>query len=39
MSNNLTDRIFWKNFWESKKGLIFKVKPDYTFSTILGNLI
>jgi hypothetical protein len=39
MSNNLTDRTFWKNFWESKKGLIFKVKPDYTFSAILGKLI
>jgi trans-aconitate methyltransferase len=39
MSNNLTDRTFWKNFWESKKGLIFKVKPDYTFSAILAKLI
>ncbi|OAQ38443.1 methyltransferase type 12 [Pedobacter psychrophilus] len=39
MNNNLTDHTFWKNFWESKKGLIFKVKPDYTFSAILSKLI
>ncbi len=39
MSNNLTDHTFWKDFWESKKGLIFKIKPDYTFSDMLGRLI
>ena len=39
MNNQLTDNDFWKHFWESKKNLIFKVKPDYTFSTIIGNLI
>jgi SAM-dependent methyltransferase len=39
MNNQLTDNNFWKNFWESKKNLIFKVKPDYTFSAIISELI
>lgn len=39
MSNNLTDREFWKNYWESKKDLIFKIKPDYTFYKLLSKLI
>lgn len=36
---NLTDRTFWKNFWESKKDLIFAIKPDYYFGNIMGKLI
>jgi SAM-dependent methyltransferase len=39
MENNLTDRAFWKSFWESKKDLIFYIKPDYIFGDILGKLI
>ncbi|MFD0793141.1 class I SAM-dependent methyltransferase [Mucilaginibacter litoreus] len=39
MDNNLTDRSFWKSFWESRKGLIFKIKPNYVFGDILGKLI
>lgn len=39
MENNLTDRSFWKSFWESRKGLIFKLKPNYVFGDILGKLI
>ena len=39
MNSQLTDNDFWKHFWESKKNLIFKVKPDYTFSAIMGSLI
>jgi len=39
MENNLTDRAFWKSFWESKKDLIFPIKPDYVFGDILGKLI
>lgn len=39
MENNLTDRPFWKSFWESRKGLIFKLKPNYVFGDILGKLI
>ena len=39
MDNNLTDRSFWKSFWESRKGLIFKLKPSYVFGDILGGII
>ena len=39
MENNLTDRSFWKSFWESKKDLIFYIKPDYVFGDILAGLI
>ncbi len=38
MDNNLTDRSFWKAFWESRLGLIFNVKRDYIFGDILGKL-
>lgn len=36
---NLTDRAFWKAFWESKKDLIFPIKPDYYFGNIMAKLI
>jgi SAM-dependent methyltransferase len=39
MDNNLTDRSFWKSFWESRKGLIFKIKPNYVFGDILAKVI
>jgi SAM-dependent methyltransferase len=39
MEKNLTDRTFWKSFWESKRDLIFYLKPDYIFSDILAGLI
>jgi hypothetical protein len=39
MENNLTDREFGRSFWESKKDLIFYIKPDYVFGAILGKLI
>lgn len=39
MSTHLTDRNFWVSFWESKKDLIFDIKPDYVFGDILGKLI
>jgi 2-polyprenyl-3-methyl-5-hydroxy-6-metoxy-1,4-benzoquinol methylase len=39
MENNLTDRSFWKSFWEAKTGLIFPIKADYVFGEILGRLI
>jgi hypothetical protein len=39
MDNNLTDRAFWKSFWESRIGLIFKLKPNYVFGDILGKII
>jgi SAM-dependent methyltransferase len=39
MDNNLTDRAFWKAFWESRKGLIFYIKPNYIFGDLLARLI
>jgi len=39
MEQNLTDRSFWKAFWESRKGLIFYIKPNYVFGGILAKLI
>jgi len=39
MEQNLTDRAFWKSFWESRKGLIFYIKPNYVFGDILAKLI
>ena len=39
MEQNLTDRAFWKSFWESRKGLIFYLKPSYVFGDILAKLI
>ena len=39
MDNNLTDRAFWKAFWESRKGLIFYLKPNYVFGDLLAKLI
>jgi trans-aconitate methyltransferase len=39
MENNLTDRSFWKSFWESRIGLIFNIKPDYVFGDVLACII
>ena len=39
MEQNLTDRPFWQSFWESKKDLIFYIKPNYVFGDILAKLI
>ncbi len=39
MEQNLTDRSFWKAFWESRKNLIFYIKPNYVFGDILAKLI
>src|SRR5471030_2070262 len=39
MEQNLTDRAFWKSFWESKNDLIFYIKPSYVFGGILAKLI
>ncbi|RYE31075.1 MAG: class I SAM-dependent methyltransferase [Sphingobacteriaceae bacterium] len=39
MSNQLTDRTFWKKYWESKKDLAVAIKPNYTFHRILRKLI
>ncbi len=39
MSNELTDRKFWANYWESKTGLAFKVPPNYTFHKLFDQLL
>ncbi|CAN5287425.1 hypothetical protein BH09BAC6_BH09BAC6_02050 [soil metagenome] len=39
MSNELTDKAFWANYWESKKGLAFNVPANHTFHKLLANII
>jgi len=39
MSNELTDKQFWANYWESKKDLAFSVPANYTFHTLLKEII
>lgn len=39
MGNQLTDRTFWKKYWESKKDLAVAIKPNYTFYQVLRKLI
>jgi SAM-dependent methyltransferase len=38
MGNELTDKAFWANYWESKQGLAFSVPPDYTFHKLLAQI-
>lgn len=39
MEQHLTDRNFWANFWESKKGLIFEIKENYVFGDQLKTIV
>ena len=39
MANELTDKAFWANYWESKKGLAFTVPANYTFHRLLKNIV
>ncbi|MXV51656.1 methyltransferase domain-containing protein [Pedobacter sp. HMF7647] len=39
MNNELTDLTFWKEYWESKKGLAFKVPENYTFHKQLKQIV
>lgn len=39
MGNELTDKAFWANYWESKKGLAFEVPANYTFHKLLKQVI
>ena len=39
MANELTDKAFWVNYWESKKGLAFKVPGNYTFHKLIKNIV
>lgn len=39
MSNELTDKAFWTNYWESKKDLVFTVPANHTFYKLLAQII
>jgi SAM-dependent methyltransferase len=39
MGNELTDKTFWANYWESKKGLAFAVPENYTFYKVLRRIV
>jgi len=39
MSNELTDKQFWANYWESKNDLAFDVPANYTFHGLLKDII
>jgi SAM-dependent methyltransferase len=39
MGNELTDRKFWANYWESKTGLAFPVPANYTFHQLFKQLL
>jgi SAM-dependent methyltransferase len=39
MSNNLTTRQFWVDYWNSKNNLIFEVPDKYPFVEHLGSII
>ncbi len=39
MANLLTDRAFWVNYWESKKGLVINLPSNYLFYKQLAKVI
>ncbi len=39
MSNELTDRNFWANYWETKTGLAVEVPANYTFHRLFKDLL
>ena len=39
MANLLTDRAFWVNYWESKKGLAVQLPSNYLFHAQLADVI
>lgn len=39
MANLLTDRAFWVNYWESKKGLAVQLPANYLFHRQLADVI
>jgi SAM-dependent methyltransferase len=38
MANELTDREFWKNYWESKDDLIVDIPNNHTFYKIINQI-
>ncbi len=39
MSNELTDKAFWADYWESKKDVAFTVPARYTFNKLLQQVV
>jgi SAM-dependent methyltransferase len=39
MTNELTDRNFWTNYWESKKGLVQPIPANYLFHEQLRRIV
>lgn len=39
MGNQLTDKAFWANYWQSKKGLAFNVPLKHTFYKLLSQIV
>ena len=39
MSNDFTDRQFWKAYWESKPNLAIPIKKNYVFHKLLKQII
>lgn len=39
MTNLLTDRAFWKNYWESKTGIVEQIPENFTFHHQLKTII
>ena len=39
MDNNLTDREFWLNYWESKTGLITKIDLKNYFTPLFKEVM
>jgi SAM-dependent methyltransferase len=39
MNNELTDRAFWVNYWESKEDLVIDLPSNYLFGKKLGELV
>ncbi len=36
---NLTDRIFWENYWLSKKNIFNEITPNYVFSELFNSIV
>ena len=39
MANQLTDRQFWTNYWESKPDLVILIEKNYLFHQQLEEIV
>lgn len=37
--NSLTDRLFWENYWRSKKDIFIEITPKYLFSNLFNSVV